>query len=58
VLGQYGAGWFTDSRVRIPLQHFQDRLVEIEAAIATRNQNRPYPYPYLQPSKIPQSINI
>jgi arachidonate 15-lipoxygenase len=58
VLGQYGAGWFTDDRVRVPLQQFQTRLVEIEGAIALRNKTRPYPYSYLQPSKIPQSINI
>jgi arachidonate 15-lipoxygenase len=60
VLGQYGGGWFTDDRVQAPLQQFQTRLVEIEGAIALRNKTRPYPYPYpyLQPSKIPQSINI
>jgi arachidonate 15-lipoxygenase len=58
VLGQYDAGWFADDRVQAPLQQFQSRLVEIETAIATRNQSRPYPYSYLQPSKIPQSINI
>jgi arachidonate 15-lipoxygenase len=58
VLGQYGIGWFTDDRVQVPLQEFQGRLMEIETAIATRNQTRPYSYSYLQPSKIPQSINI
>lgn len=58
VLGQYCPGWFTDERVQAPLRDFQDRLVEIEDAIATRNQTRPYPYSYLKPSKIPQSINI
>jgi arachidonate 15-lipoxygenase len=58
VPGQYSAGWFTDDRVQAPLQQFQTRLVEIEGAIALRNKTRPYPYPYLQPSKIPQSINI
>jgi arachidonate 15-lipoxygenase len=58
VLGQYDAEWFVDDRVQAPLQAFQDRLQEIETAIALRNQMRPYPYPYLQPSKIPQSINI
>jgi arachidonate 15-lipoxygenase len=58
VLGQYGAEWFADDRVRVLLQKFQHRLVEIEGEIALRNKTRPYPYPYLQPSKIPQSINI
>jgi arachidonate 15-lipoxygenase len=58
VLGQYDAEWFSDDRVQAPLQKFQSRLVEIEGAIALRNQTRPYPYSYLQPSKIPQSINI
>jgi arachidonate 15-lipoxygenase len=58
VLGQYDAQWFVDDRVQAPLQAFQSRLREIETAIALRNQTRPYPYPYLQPSKIPQSINI
>jgi arachidonate 15-lipoxygenase len=58
VLGQYGAQWFTDDRVQVPLQQFQQRLVEVESAISLRNKTRPYPYPYLQPSKIPQSINI
>jgi arachidonate 15-lipoxygenase len=58
VLGQYGAEWFADDRVQAPLQQFQGRLSKIETAIALRNQTRPYPYTYLQPSKIPQSINI
>ncbi len=58
VLGQYSTGWFEDERVQAPLQDFQQRLAEIEDAIAIRNETRPYPYPYLRPSKIPQSINI
>ncbi|PZD71396.1 Linoleate 9/13-lipoxygenase [Acaryochloris thomasi RCC1774] len=58
VLGQYDLGWFRDGQEQSALQDFQERLVEIEDAIATRNQTRPYPYCYLQPSKIPQSINI
>jgi arachidonate 15-lipoxygenase len=58
VLGQYDAQWFVDDRVQSPLQVFQNRLQKIEGAIALRNQTRLYPYPYLQPSKIPQSINI
>lgn len=57
-LGQYDQAWFTDERVQAPLHRFQARLLDIEATIEERNQHRPYPYRYLQPSKIPQSINI
>lgn len=57
-LGQYEKSWFTDQRVLAPLHRFQANLLDIETAIAERNRHRPYPYRYLQPSNIPQSINI
>lgn len=61
-LGQYPhhlfGGPFGDSRVQAALATFQARLVEVEAEIARRNRDRPTPYVYLQPSSIPQSINI
>lgn len=57
-LGQYEKAWFIDERVKAPLHRFQANLLDIEAMIEERNQHRPYPYRYLQPSKIPQSINI
>lgn len=56
-LGQYEPGYFSDSRVQIPLQNFQNRLAEIEVTIHQRNGDRPV-YEYLLPSLIPQSINI
>ncbi|MGR3276509.1 lipoxygenase family protein [Acaryochloris marina NIES-2412] len=57
-LGQYEKSWFSDERVQAPLHRFQANLLDIEDAIAERNRHRPYPYRYLQPSNIPQSINI
>ncbi len=57
-LGQYDPNWFTDDRVQAPLHRFQANLLDIEATIEERNRHRPYPYRYLQPSNIPQSINI
>lgn len=56
-LGFYDDGHFTDPRVAVPLQAFQQRLQAINGIVDERNQNRPV-YDYLKPDKIPQSINI
>jgi arachidonate 15-lipoxygenase len=55
------APWFQDPQVIAPeglLPAFQARLANIEMVIAARNAERRRPYPYLQPSLIPNSINI
>ncbi len=57
-LGQYKFDQFIDLRVQAPLKRFRNRLKEIEAEIAQRNQTETYPYNTLRPSRIPQSINI
>ncbi|WP_437585891.1 lipoxygenase family protein [Sorangium sp. So ce1000] len=49
--------YFTDARVREPLEAFQRALIEIEATIGKRNLQR-IPYVVLMPSQIPQSTNI
>ncbi|WP_437729779.1 lipoxygenase family protein [Sorangium sp. So ce1335] len=49
--------YFTDPRIREPLEAFQRALIEIEATIGKRNLQR-FPYIVLLPSQIPQSINI
>jgi arachidonate 15-lipoxygenase len=60
-LGDYDrnipGAYFTDARVREPLEAFQRELMEIEATIGKRNLQR-FPYVVLLPSQIPQSINI
>ncbi|MGK4003780.1 lipoxygenase family protein [Sorangium sp. So ce1036] len=60
-LGDYDrnipGAYFTDPRVREPLEAFQRALIEIEATIGKRNLQR-NPYVFLLPSQIPQSINI
>ncbi|MFW7381228.1 MAG: lipoxygenase family protein [Oligoflexus sp.] len=57
-LGGYALGTFDDKTVVPRLWKFQAQLRLIEKEIKRRNQERRTPYPYLQPSKIPQSINI
>lgn len=57
-LGYYEPGWFSDKRVEVPLQAFQQELLAIESTIQERNKTRLGPYPFLLPSQIPQSINI
>lgn len=57
-LGQYPLLWFKELRVLEPLREFQTQLERISATIQERNQGRYAPYPYLDPTKIPQSINI
>ncbi|WP_437963415.1 lipoxygenase family protein [Sorangium sp. So ce260] len=49
--------YFTDARVREPLEAFQRALMETETIIGNRNLQR-VPYVVLLPSEIPQSINI
>lgn len=49
--------YFTDARVREPLEAFQRALLETETIIGKRNLQR-IPYVVLLPSEIPQSINI
>lgn len=56
-LGQYDRRQFRDERTAAPLQQFQKRLAEAGGTIAERNQQR-RPYETLNPSGIPQSINI
>ncbi|OJH37603.1 lipoxygenase family protein [Cystobacter ferrugineus] len=57
-LGQYPALWFKELRVVEPLREFQTQLERISTTIQERNKGRYAPYPYLDPKKIPQSINI
>ena len=57
-LGDYGRRYFTDDRLKKPLQDFQDNLKAVESKIEARNESRAHRYEYLLPSKIPQSINI
>ena len=56
-LGRYPADTFTDPRVAAPLARFRSNLESIEATIGERNLSRPS-YIHLQPTRIPQSINI
>ncbi|MCY1043133.1 lipoxygenase family protein [Corallococcus sp. bb12-1] len=60
-LGSYdryvSGSYFQDPRVAVLLKDFQQRLGEVEEAIARRNLRR-IPYRSLLPSEIPQSINI
>jgi len=56
-LGQYDRRQFRDTRTAAPLQQFQKRLAGAGATSAERNQQR-RPYETLNPSGIPQSINI
>ncbi|MGK3984425.1 lipoxygenase family protein [Sorangium sp. So ce136] len=49
--------YFTDARVREPLEAFQRALLDVETTIGKRNLQR-IPYVVLLPSQIPQSINI
>ncbi|WP_437595419.1 lipoxygenase family protein [Sorangium sp. So ce590] len=60
-LGDYDrnipGSYFTDARVREPLEAFQRALIETETIIGKRNFQR-VPYVVLLPSEIPQSINI
>jgi arachidonate 15-lipoxygenase len=55
-LGEYKA--ILDPRVQQYLSNFQSELKAIELKIKERNLGRFVPYPFLQPSLIPQSINI
>jgi arachidonate 15-lipoxygenase len=63
-LGGYSATWFLlgghPFEVATELATFRHALGTIETAIIARNANLPpaFQYPYLQPSQIPQSINI
>jgi arachidonate 15-lipoxygenase len=57
-LGRYGVLHFRDSEIISLMKRFQRELGEIESAIVARNQGMILPYVHLQPSRIPQSINI
>jgi arachidonate 15-lipoxygenase len=63
-LGDYGLTWFLFSGHAIEigekLAAFNHALANVEAAIIARNATLApaFQYPYLQPSQIPQSINI
>ncbi len=58
VLGDYGDGYFSDSRIQPILQEFKQTLQTIDRKIQSRNATRPTYYDGLRPSKIPQSTNI
>jgi arachidonate 15-lipoxygenase len=60
-LGQYRPDHFDKKITDGPLRIFQNSLSTISIRIKDDNgdnQKRPLPYPYLNPEKIPQSINI
>ena len=59
-LGEYGDRHFPDPRVWLPLETFKGRLGAIGKTIDERNRSRRYlrPYEFLQPSGVPQSINV
>jgi arachidonate 15-lipoxygenase len=57
-LGDYGDGYFVDSKIEEFAQKFKQDLYETELEIQRRNETRATPYDVLMPSKIPQSINI
>jgi len=57
-LGHYGAFYFREPVILAFLRRFQEELEEVEAAIVARNHGMILPYVHLQPSLIPQSINI
>ena len=49
-----------DYPVRFPeaLAKFTEKMGEIEETVVARNKKRKWPYSYLQPSRIPSSIDI
>lgn len=57
-LGHYGLTYFNDRAIIRRMWSFQLELFTIESRITERNKNLPLPYIHLQPSRIPQSINI
>ncbi len=57
-LGHYGLLHFQDPTVVGLGRQFQRDLAEIESAIVERNHGLILPYVHLQPTRIPQSINI
>jgi arachidonate 15-lipoxygenase len=57
-LGHYPALHFRDRHVSALLRRFRSELAEIEAQIIERNRELVLPYVHLQPTRIPQSINI
>lgn len=62
-LGEYSNRLFKSSpekelEIKNALQVFKNRLAKIEASIVERNKDKNQCYQFLQPSKIPQSINI
>jgi arachidonate 15-lipoxygenase len=61
-LGKYGNHYFHDPRVRHPRENFEKRLWTIGKDIEKRNQElcnqKRRPYTFLEPSGIPQSINV
>ncbi|HMV66532.1 MAG TPA: lipoxygenase family protein [Myxococcota bacterium] len=53
--------WFLDPKITReggPLDRFRKSLREVEAAIERNNAGRDVPYTFLQPSLVPESINI
>jgi arachidonate 15-lipoxygenase len=57
-LGHYGRFHFKSPAIVERMKRFQADLEEIEAAIVERNRSLILPYIHLQPTRIPQSINI
>ena len=57
-LGSYPQDHFRDPRVADPLHRFQHAISSIGGRIEERNRHRSLAYDTLQPTGIPQSINI
>ena len=57
-LGHYGRFHFKSPAIIDRMRQFQSELEEIESAIVDRNRTQILPYIHLQPTRIPQSINI
>lgn len=57
-LGFYDKDTFSDERVKLLVQQFQEDLAVIEEKIILRNNNRVFEYRFLKPSEILNSISI
>ena len=57
-LGHYPRRRFTAPALVALMRRFRDDLAAIESTIVARNRGLVLPYIHLQPSRIPQSINI
>jgi len=57
-LGKYPWHHFRDHRIAEPLKNFQHDISNAGGQVVERNNHRQLPYATLEPSGIPQSINI